>query len=83
MLKLKFDGKIVLGLDKVNIKRLTEGQPIHIQAKELKIEDDIYIIYGHELMDIAKMLKVEHLLENHEVDGVPVVKLDMSGEEKK
>jgi uncharacterized protein YxjI len=83
MLKLKFNKKIVLGLDKNNIERLTKGQPIHIEAKDLKLEDDIYIVYGDSLLDIAKELKVEHLLETYEVDGVPVVRLDLSDEGKK
>jgi len=83
MLKLKFKNKIVLGLDKTNIERLTKGQPIHIQAKDLKIEDDIYIVYGDSLLDIAKDFKVEHLLETYQFDGIRVVRLDLSDEKRK
>jgi len=82
MLKLKFKNKIILGLDKVNIKRLTEGQPIHIKARELKLEDDIFIVYGATLKDIAKELEVEHLLDEFDFDGDQITKLDLSEEEK-
>ncbi len=82
MLKLKFNKKIILGLDKVNIKRLTDGQPIHIKAHELKIKDDIFIVYGTELKDIAKELGVEHLLETYYFGDTKVNDLDLSDKDK-
>lgn len=82
MLKLKFENKIVLGLDKENIKRLTGGQPIHIKGKDLKIIEDVYIIYGPTLADIAKAIGAEHLFKTREIDGQIYGVMDLSDEGK-
>jgi len=59
MLKVKVGKKIFLGLDKENIRRLTENQPIHIKADSLKIDEDIFIVYGETVGDIVKELGLE------------------------
>ena len=48
------DGTIFLGLDAENIKRLKEDKPIHIAAESLKIERDIFIVYGETLDKIIE-----------------------------
>lgn len=63
MIKAKYgNNNILLGVDKENIKRLTEGKPIRVRGKELEIEHDIFIVYGDTLDDIAKEL---NLPRNH------------------
>ncbi len=59
MLKVKLGGQIILGLDKENIRRLTANQPIHIKAESLKVDEDIFIVYGETLSDIVKELGLE------------------------
>lgn len=59
MIKIKTkDGKVILGLEKENIKRLKQGKPIHIKGSDLGIENDIYIVYGNTKNDIMKDLNL-------------------------
>jgi len=59
MLKAKLtDGTIILGLEAENVKRLKEDKPIRVQGKDLMIDHDIYIIYGHSIEDITEKLGV-------------------------
>ena len=61
MLKAKTGNNILLGVDKENIKRLTEGKPIRVEGKELGIPYDIFIIYGETLKDIARELNLPQI----------------------
>jgi len=59
MLKIKMsNGKILIGLDKENIKRLTSGQPIKVKASDLGLQNDIFIAYGEKLQDILDELNI-------------------------
>lgn len=50
------DNKIILGIDKENVKRLTSGKPILVKAESIDIEYDIIIAYGDTLQQLAKDL---------------------------
>ena len=54
MIKAVAGKKILLGLDKTNVKRLKQGQPIFIKGSDIGLEKDIYILYGNSLKDIQK-----------------------------
>lgn len=54
MLKFRNDQTVVLGLDKENLRRLKNGEPIKIPRSDLKLEVDIYIAYGEKVEDIQK-----------------------------
>lgn len=51
------NGAFILGLDAENIKRLTAGRPILVSLAELGGSDDVYIMYGNTLDDIANELR--------------------------
>lgn len=60
MLRIKMsDGLFVFGLDAENIRRLTTGQPIHIDLKGLGGTDEILIMAGETLADVAKEIEKE------------------------
>ena len=65
MLKARKGKNIILGLDRENIKRLQQLKPIRIVGKDLNIEQDIYIIYGETLQDIAIELEIETHRNKH------------------
>lgn len=50
-------GVFILGLDAENIKRLKQGKPILVSLAELGGTDDVLIMYGDTLDDIAKELE--------------------------
>ena len=56
MLKLRKDNNIVLGVDKMNVERLKQGDPIRIIGSELSLDVDIYLVYGETLKEIAEEL---------------------------
>lgn len=51
------NGAFILGIDAENVKRLKEGKPILVSLAELGGTDDVYIMYGETLDDIAKELE--------------------------
>lgn len=58
-----------LGLDAENIRRLTNGQPIHIELEQLGGTDKILIMAGETLADVAK--------EIEEATGITLPKFDL------
>lgn len=59
MIKAKSkDGLIILGIDKENVKRLQEGQPIYVRGQDLAIANDIVIVYGETTAAIQKDLNI-------------------------
>ncbi len=52
------DGRkfLILGVDKENIRRLTNGHPIRCTAESVNIDRDVMIIYGDTLQDVADEL---------------------------
>lgn len=63
------DGLFVFGLDAENIRRLTSGQPIHIELEQLGGTDKILIMAGETLADVAK--------EIEEVTGIRLPMFDI------
>ncbi len=58
MLRIRMsDGLFVFGLDAENIRRLTSGQPIHIELEKLGGTDRILIMAGETLADVAKEIE--------------------------
>jgi hypothetical protein len=58
MLKAKTNnGIFILGLEAENIKRLKQGKPILVSLAELGGTDDVMIMYGETVQDIAKELE--------------------------
>jgi hypothetical protein len=58
MLRARFsNGVFCLGLDAENIRRLQQGQPILVSLAELGGTDDVLIMAGETLEDIAKELE--------------------------
>lgn len=58
MLRIKMsNGIFIFGVDAENIRRLTNGQPIHIDLKELGGTDEILIMAGETLGDVAKEIE--------------------------
>lgn len=51
------DGTFILGIDAENVKRLKEGKPILVSLAELGGHDDVLIVYGETLQDIARELE--------------------------
>lgn len=51
------NGMFILGIDAENIKRLQEGRPIMLSLAELGGTDDLAIMYGETLADIARELE--------------------------
>ena len=54
MIKARIGNRILLGLDKENVKRLKEGAPILIKGSDIGLELNILITYGDTLSDIQK-----------------------------
>lgn len=53
MLRAKLsDGTFLMGLDRVNINRLTKGEPIAIALQPMGGTDTIIIMFGETLADI-------------------------------
>lgn len=48
---------LVLGIDDVNVKRLTEGQPIHVDGLLEGLNFEVIILYGSTLQDIVEDLR--------------------------
>jgi hypothetical protein len=59
MLIARCNGVWILGLDAENIERLKKGQPILKSLAEFGGTDDICIMYGDTLQDIAAVLEKE------------------------
>lgn len=58
MLRAKINnGPFILGLDAENINRLKQGQPILVSLAEMGGTDDVLIMAGETLSDIAKELE--------------------------
>jgi hypothetical protein len=57
MVKFTFQGKngpvLGLGLSEENIRRLKDGQPILIEGAPVKLNHDIFIMYGKTEQSIA------------------------------
>lgn len=51
------NGTFILGIDAENVKRLKEGRPILVSLAELGGSDDVLIVYGETLQDIARELE--------------------------
>lgn len=51
------NGTFIIGLDAENIRRLTAGQPILVSLAELGGTDDVLIMAGQTLQDIARELE--------------------------
>ena len=51
------NGLFILGLDAENIRRLMAGRPIVVSLAQLGGTDDVAIMYGDSLADIAKELE--------------------------
>lgn len=47
---------LLLGLDRENINRLTSGQPIRVLADSVELEQDVLIVFGETLQDVADEL---------------------------
>lgn len=49
------DGRefLLLGLDKENIRRLTDKKPIWIKGETVQMEFDVLIMYGETLQDVT------------------------------
>lgn len=60
------NGTFILGLDAENIKRLMAGQPILVSLAEMGGTDDVLIMAGQILQDIARELE--------EASGAPLPK---------
>lgn len=52
------DGRkfVLLGIDKENVRRLTNGQPIRCSAESVGIERDVIVVYGESLQKITDEL---------------------------
>jgi len=48
---------VMLGLSRMNLNRLAEGNPIHIDGKELGLDLDIAILFGETEANIYKDLQ--------------------------
>lgn len=48
------DGRpmLLLGIEAENVKRLKEGQPIHVNGREDDLPIDVVIMYGETLQDV-------------------------------
>jgi hypothetical protein len=58
MLRLRMsNGLFIFGLDAENIRRLTSGQPIHIELEQLGGTDRILIMAGETMADVAKEIE--------------------------
>lgn len=51
------NGVFILGIEKENVRRLKNGQPILVSLLELGGTDDVLIMYGETLEDIKKELE--------------------------
>ena len=51
------NGAFLLGLDAENVGRLMKGQPIVVSLAQLGGKDDVIIMYGDTLADIARELE--------------------------
>ena len=51
------NGVFILGIDAENVKRLMNNKPILVSLAELGGKDDVMIMYGDTLEDIAKELE--------------------------
>ncbi len=65
MLKAVSKDTVILGLDKENIKRLVEGEPILVKKGSVRLERDIIITYGHTLDDIAREMGLKDARSKH------------------
>jgi hypothetical protein len=59
MLKLKSGNKILLGIDKENVKRLKKGSPILVKGDDIGLKEDIIIAYGDTLKNITDELNIK------------------------
>jgi hypothetical protein len=69
------DGRrlLILGVDDENIKRLTSGQPLHVEGDPLGIPGiTVVIMHGHSLQDVLDELKTSGV--DLPVDRVPIAK---------
>ena len=57
MLKLKIQDLIVLGLDKNNIRQLTEGKPIYIDMQVFGVNQKLTIMYKDTLQELKEDLE--------------------------
>jgi len=57
MLKLKIDDLVILGLDKENISRLTNDQPIVINLEPFGIDARLSIVYKDTLQEVKTELE--------------------------
>lgn len=51
------DGGIILGVDKVNIERLTKGQPLRLDLRVFGINEPIIMVYGETLQEVQEHLE--------------------------
>lgn len=51
------NGVFILGIDAENVRRLKEGKPILVSLAEIGGRDDVLIVYGETLQDIARDLE--------------------------
>jgi hypothetical protein len=59
MLRIRMsNGLFVFGLDAENIRRLVNGEPIHIELEQLGGTDKILIMAGETLADVAKDIEM-------------------------
>jgi len=58
MIKAKLtDGSLLFGISAENVKRLKQGQPIHLNLKDMGLEDrEVLIMYGETEQDIMAEL---------------------------
>ncbi len=47
---------MLLGLDRENLTRLTDGKPIYVLGKALGIECDVAIVFGESLQHVIEEL---------------------------
>lgn len=57
MIKARMENTVFLGLDRENINRLLDNQPIHINGSEVGITQDIVIVANETLNDCIEDLR--------------------------
>ena len=55
----RHDGVFILGIAAENVRRLKAGQPIMVSLAEMGGKDDVIIMYGETLQDIARELEAQ------------------------
>lgn len=57
MLTMRAGNTLILGLDKINVERLKEGEPIMVPPENTGLIGPVCIIYGDTLQDIVVGMK--------------------------